>query len=136
MLEDRLGREVPSFAYPFGFHGPRIRALVERAGFRSACAVKDALSGPGDDPFAIARVIVPGDTDGRHARRPARGPGPAPGVAGRAHVDEGVPGRSAKRGSGPQLAGGLRTDSNGWRGLPGEVRSRGGPRTDHEKHGS
>lgn len=62
VLEDRLGREVPSFAYPFGFHGPRIRALVERAGFRSACAVKDALSGPGDDPLAIARVIVPGDT--------------------------------------------------------------------------
>jgi peptidoglycan/xylan/chitin deacetylase (PgdA/CDA1 family) len=62
VLEDRLGHEVPSFAYPFGFHGPRIRALVERAGFTSACAVKDALSGPGDDPFAIARVIVPGDT--------------------------------------------------------------------------
>jgi O-antigen biosynthesis protein len=61
VLEDRLGRSVPSFAYPFGFHGPRIRALVERAGFSSACAVKDALSGPGDDPFAIARVIVPGD---------------------------------------------------------------------------
>jgi len=62
VLEDRLGHEVPSFAYPFGFHGPRIRALVERAGFRSACAVKDALSGPGDDPLAIARIIVPGDT--------------------------------------------------------------------------
>jgi O-antigen biosynthesis protein len=62
VLEDRLGREVPSFAYPFGFHGPRVRALVERAGFSSAAAVKDALSGPGDDPFAIARVIVPGDT--------------------------------------------------------------------------
>jgi peptidoglycan/xylan/chitin deacetylase (PgdA/CDA1 family) len=62
VLEDRLGRDVPSFAYPFGFHGPRIRALVERAGFTSACAVKDALSGPGDDPLAIARVIVPGDT--------------------------------------------------------------------------
>jgi peptidoglycan/xylan/chitin deacetylase (PgdA/CDA1 family) len=61
-LEDRLGREIVSFAYPFGFHGPRVRALVERAGFRSACAVKDALSRPGDDPLAIARVIVPGDT--------------------------------------------------------------------------
>jgi peptidoglycan/xylan/chitin deacetylase (PgdA/CDA1 family) len=62
VLEDRLGHEIPSFAYPFGFHGPRVRALVERAGFRSACAVKDALSGPGDDPLAISRVIVPGDT--------------------------------------------------------------------------
>jgi peptidoglycan/xylan/chitin deacetylase (PgdA/CDA1 family) len=62
VLEHRLGREILSFAYPFGFHGPRVRALVQRAGFRSACAVKDALSGPGDDPLAIARVIVPGDT--------------------------------------------------------------------------
>ena len=62
VLEDRLGREIPSFAYPFGFHGPRVRALVQRAGFLSACAVKDALSGPGDDPLAIARIIVPGDT--------------------------------------------------------------------------
>ena len=63
VLEDRLGRPVRSFAYPFGFHGARIRALVERAGFTSACAVKDAISGPGDDPLAIARVIVPGDAD-------------------------------------------------------------------------
>jgi peptidoglycan/xylan/chitin deacetylase (PgdA/CDA1 family) len=62
VLEDRLGREVPSFAYPFGFHGPRIRAIVEATGFSSACAVKDAFSGPGDDPFAISRVIVSGDT--------------------------------------------------------------------------
>jgi peptidoglycan/xylan/chitin deacetylase (PgdA/CDA1 family) len=61
VLEDRIGRPVRSFAYPFGFHGARIKALVERAGFTSACAVKDAMSGPGDDPFAIARVIVPGD---------------------------------------------------------------------------
>jgi len=63
VLEDRLSRPVRSFAYPFGFHGARIRALVERAGFTSACAVKDAISGPGDDPLAIARVIVPGDAD-------------------------------------------------------------------------
>jgi peptidoglycan/xylan/chitin deacetylase (PgdA/CDA1 family) len=63
VLEDRIGRPVRTFAYPFGFHGPRIRALVARAGFTSACAVKDAISGPGDDPFAIARVIVPGDAD-------------------------------------------------------------------------
>lgn len=63
VLEDRLGRPVTTFAYPFGFHDAHIRALVEDAGYASACAVKDALSGPGDDPFAIARVIVPGDAD-------------------------------------------------------------------------
>ncbi len=113
VLQDRLGHEIPSFAYPFGFHGPRIRALVERAGFTSACAVKDALSGPGDDPLAIARVIVPGDTGGRHARRPAGRAGAPAGLAGRAHLDQGVPGRPAQRRPRPQFAGRLRTDSNG-----------------------
>ena len=47
VLQDRLGHEISSFAYPFGFHGPRIRALVERAGFTSACAVKDAFERAG-----------------------------------------------------------------------------------------
>lgn len=63
MLEDRLGRAVDSFAYPYGYHSRRVRRLVVDAGYRSACAVKHALSGPGDDAFAIARVLVPSDLD-------------------------------------------------------------------------
>jgi peptidoglycan/xylan/chitin deacetylase (PgdA/CDA1 family) len=60
-LEDILGRSVASFAYPFGYHNRAVRQLVVDAGFTSACAVKQALSGPGDDVFALARVLVPGD---------------------------------------------------------------------------
>jgi peptidoglycan/xylan/chitin deacetylase (PgdA/CDA1 family) len=60
-LEDILGRSVASFAYPFGYHNRAVRQQVVDAGFTSACAVKQALSGPGDDIFALARVLVPGD---------------------------------------------------------------------------
>jgi len=62
-LEDRLGRRVESFAYPHGYHGPRVRALVPAAGYTSACAVKHAMSSSGDDRFALARIIVHADTD-------------------------------------------------------------------------
>ena len=57
-LEDRLGAEVPSFAYPHGSHDRHVRAAVIDAGFTSAVAVKNALSHPADDPFAIARWTV------------------------------------------------------------------------------
>ena len=60
-LEDILGRRVASFAYPFGYHNRAVRQQVVDAGFTSACAVKQALSGPGDDIFALARVLIPGD---------------------------------------------------------------------------
>lgn len=57
-LEDRLGMVVRSFAYPHGYHSPRVRALVIAAGYESACAVKHRLSVPTDDRFALARIIV------------------------------------------------------------------------------
>jgi peptidoglycan/xylan/chitin deacetylase (PgdA/CDA1 family) len=69
VLEHILGRSVHSFAYPFGYHSRRVRDDVIAAGYTSACAVKQALSGPGDDVFAIARVLVTDDmTSDRLAR--------------------------------------------------------------------
>jgi peptidoglycan/xylan/chitin deacetylase (PgdA/CDA1 family) len=62
-LEAALGREVQSFAYPFGYHGRHVRDMVAAAGFDNACAVKNALSAPHDDPYAIARVIITDDID-------------------------------------------------------------------------
>lgn len=63
ILEDRLGSAVHSFAYPFGYSSPAVRRLVRGAGFTSACAVKHTLSSPGNDPFALARLMVDSDTD-------------------------------------------------------------------------
>ena len=58
ILEDGLGIEVRAFAYPHGYYGARVRAEVVAAGYGYACAVRNSLSGPGDDPFAIARIFV------------------------------------------------------------------------------
>ena len=61
LLEDWTGRPVVSFAYPHGFHDRRVRQLVVDAGFRTACAVKQARSSTADDPFALARIMPRGD---------------------------------------------------------------------------
>ncbi|HZN19520.1 MAG TPA: polysaccharide deacetylase family protein [Micromonosporaceae bacterium] len=58
VLEDGLRQRVHTFAYPYGYHSPAVRHTVRAAGYTSACAVKNALSHPGDDPFAVARVLV------------------------------------------------------------------------------
>lgn len=62
VLEDGLRSAVCTFAYPFGYHGDRVRRAVLLAGYTSACAVKNALSHRDDDVFAIARVFVERDT--------------------------------------------------------------------------
>jgi peptidoglycan/xylan/chitin deacetylase (PgdA/CDA1 family) len=58
LLEDALEREVATFAYPHGYSGRRVRRLVREAGYRSACGVKETLSAPGDDRYALARLMV------------------------------------------------------------------------------
>ncbi|MEE6169107.1 MULTISPECIES: polysaccharide deacetylase family protein [unclassified Mycolicibacterium] len=77
LLEDELGQAVQSFAYPHGFHSARVVRAVEGAGYRSACAVMDALSSEADRAFALARLTVRSSTtaeqiaawlDGRDAR--------------------------------------------------------------------
>jgi peptidoglycan/xylan/chitin deacetylase (PgdA/CDA1 family) len=61
-LEDLTQSAVPTFAYPHGAYDRRAREAVIRAGYRSAAAVKNALSHSADDPFAIARWTVPAGT--------------------------------------------------------------------------
>jgi peptidoglycan/xylan/chitin deacetylase (PgdA/CDA1 family) len=65
-LEDIIGREVTTFAYPHGNHHRGVRAAVIDAGLDSAAAVKNAFSHAADDPYAIARWIVEAGTP--HAR--------------------------------------------------------------------
>jgi peptidoglycan/xylan/chitin deacetylase (PgdA/CDA1 family) len=61
-LEEGLGTEVVSFAYPHGYSSARVRRAVQAAGYSSACAVKNALSHRDDDLFALARVLIERDT--------------------------------------------------------------------------
>lgn len=62
LLESRLGVQVTSFAYPHGYHSAVTKRLVREAGYSSACAVKYAMSSEDTDLFALARLLVTGDT--------------------------------------------------------------------------
>lgn len=75
VLEQQLGRQVPTFAYPYGFYNSTVRQLVQQAGYSSACAIKHAMSAVTDDRFALARIIVDSDTDVKRFSRLAEGQG-------------------------------------------------------------
>jgi peptidoglycan/xylan/chitin deacetylase (PgdA/CDA1 family) len=61
-LEELIHAGVDSFAYPHGAFDRRVREAVAAAGYRSAAAVKNAISHDRDDPFAIARWTVTAGT--------------------------------------------------------------------------
>jgi peptidoglycan/xylan/chitin deacetylase (PgdA/CDA1 family) len=58
ILEQLLGRRIETFAYPHGAYDARVREAAVDAGFRSAAAVKNAISHRHDDPLAVARYTV------------------------------------------------------------------------------
>jgi O-antigen biosynthesis protein len=61
ILERALEQPVSTFAYPHGYHSERDRQFVVEAGYKSACAVKHAMSSADDDRMALARIIVTAD---------------------------------------------------------------------------
>jgi peptidoglycan/xylan/chitin deacetylase (PgdA/CDA1 family) len=62
LLEDHLGRQVSSFAYPYGYYSGSVRRIVQTAGFASACAIKRVMSCLHDDPYALPRLAIKPDT--------------------------------------------------------------------------
>lgn len=82
VLEELLGHPVAGFAYPHGAHDRRSRAAVIAAGYTHAAAVKDALSHPGDDPFAIGRWTVTAGVGAAGLRAVLAGDGVPPARAG------------------------------------------------------
>lgn len=58
LLEDVLGAEVPSFAYPHGFNSRGTRRIAAAAGYSSAVAVMNAHCCEADDAFALPRLTV------------------------------------------------------------------------------
>lgn len=63
ILEDHLGHEVHSFAYPYGYHTTAVKQAVQEAGYTSACAVKYEMCSATTDPFALKRLMVGPTTD-------------------------------------------------------------------------
>jgi peptidoglycan/xylan/chitin deacetylase (PgdA/CDA1 family) len=80
LMEDALGRPVTTFAYPHGYHGPRVRRLTERAGYSSAAAVRNSLTAAGDHPFSVSRLTVLRSTSPTEYASWLTGRGPALGV--------------------------------------------------------
>ncbi|MCB1339042.1 MAG: polysaccharide deacetylase family protein, partial [Maritimibacter sp.] len=60
-LEDRLGRAVTTFAYPFGYASATTRALVRAAGVVAACRVTHGLATAGEDRYGLSRIIATAD---------------------------------------------------------------------------
>lgn len=58
LLEDRLGTEVLSLAYPYGYSSARVRPAVRAAGYRQAAAVANASARPRSDLFAVPRLTI------------------------------------------------------------------------------
>lgn len=74
-LAELTDTEISSFAYPHGFFSSGTAAMVRRAGYSSAVAVKNAFSHGLDDPFAIARVTITVATDLESFKGICRGEG-------------------------------------------------------------
>jgi peptidoglycan/xylan/chitin deacetylase (PgdA/CDA1 family) len=69
ILEQRLGREVRSFAYPYGAHCSRVRRDVRAAGYRTACAVGNLPADVRSDAWSLPRLPVIETTDADELRR-------------------------------------------------------------------
>ncbi|MFC4625686.1 polysaccharide deacetylase family protein [Daeguia caeni] len=57
-LEDILGQEVISFAYPYGGENASLRKIVAEAGYRNATTTEKRRATSSDDPFGIPRLTV------------------------------------------------------------------------------
>ncbi len=58
LLETRLNRPVPTFAYPYGESDERVEAFVKEAGFEAAFATDRAPRNHAASPYRIRRVVV------------------------------------------------------------------------------
>lgn len=58
LLEDRLGKEVPALAYPYGYWSTWVRAAARAAGYQHAAAVSNTATRPHDDLLALPRLTI------------------------------------------------------------------------------
>ncbi len=72
-IEQLTQRPCVSFAYPHGNHDQACIRAVRDAGYTSAVAVRNALSHPADNVFALARVTVESGTSAAAVARVLEG---------------------------------------------------------------
>lgn len=69
-LEDVVGREVSSFAYPYGGRNEECEAAVRAAGYRAACTTQTGWAMRDNNPFRLRRLtIYSNDTGSVFARK-------------------------------------------------------------------
>lgn len=64
LLEDRLGREVTTMAYPYGYCSGRVRDRARAAGYHCAFAVANRTVAENADRFALPRLTMRAGTSG------------------------------------------------------------------------
>jgi peptidoglycan/xylan/chitin deacetylase (PgdA/CDA1 family) len=63
LIEDKLGRPVHSFAYPYGRYNRRVRDAVGAAGYANACTMNSWAAATADHPLETPRLTVYDSTD-------------------------------------------------------------------------
>ena len=58
IIEDRLGREVRHFCYPFGAFDDRVVGAVGEAGYATACTTRRGTILHGADPLRLPRLTI------------------------------------------------------------------------------
>ena len=58
VLEEKLGITITSLAYPFGTHGPSVRALTQQAGYRAAVALGPTPKQSAANRYALNRTEI------------------------------------------------------------------------------
>jgi peptidoglycan/xylan/chitin deacetylase (PgdA/CDA1 family) len=54
-LEDRFGKAIEHFCYPYGDWNESVRDLVQAAGYKTACTTDHGINLPGTSPFELKR---------------------------------------------------------------------------------
>lgn len=73
LLEQRLGRTIVTFSYPYGRHDRRVRHAVERAGYQLACTSRYGLNRSSGSFYTVRRTEVTGIDSLRDFRMKLRG---------------------------------------------------------------
>jgi peptidoglycan/xylan/chitin deacetylase (PgdA/CDA1 family) len=60
MLEDRLGRRVDHFAYPYGDFNESVVSIVKKAGYRTACSTRSGFNSINTNSFELRRLEISG----------------------------------------------------------------------------
>ncbi len=69
IIEDRIGRSIKHFAYPFGLFSQSVVDHVRQAGFSLACSTCSGFNQPSTDPLLLHRTEVYGTDNVRQLKR-------------------------------------------------------------------